>query len=214
MRQQIKKSSKYLFFISIIVINFGCTDLFSTREGKVEKPDAGASSGVFEEATTPEIVLTNLSHALEQKNVSRYIENFSDPAAFPDKTFRFTGDANFQDQLNDRWTYFDEQNYFNNVVFNNDGKSLLIRFSYVDSLPNTTPINLLAFDDSVETDFFKYQLIIELPDTTKIYSGLSKFKLFKSKETAKESWYIYNWMDRALNDEPQKTWTYLKLENR
>lgn len=205
---------KLLFFLNVAFFFHNCTDLFSTREDKVERPDSGSASGIFEEATSPEIVLTNLSRALEQKNVSKYMESFSDPMDFPGKSFRFIGDANFQDQLSERWTYTDEQNYFNNVVFNESGKSPIIRFSYVDSLPRMTPINLLAFDDSVETDFFKYQLIIELQDTTKLYTGLSRFKLFKSSETANEAWYIYNWVDRALNEELEKSWTYLKLENR
>ncbi|MCB0282924.1 MAG: hypothetical protein KDF60_10125 [Calditrichaeota bacterium] len=214
MNQRIKKFLKLLFFLNIIFFSSGCTDLFSTREDKVEKPDPGSTSGIFEAATSPEIVLNNLSRSLEQKNVSKYMENFADPTDFPLKPFRFVGDANYQDQLAQEWTYTDEQNYFNNVVFNSFGKSPSIRFTYVDSLPNTTPINLLAFDDSVETDFFKYQLIVEASDTTLVFSGLSKFKMFRSRETAREIWYIYNWSDRSLENEQLKTWTYLKIQNR
>lgn len=206
---------KTIFLTLICTVFVSCTDLFSTRNDEVEKPDASSVSGVFEEATSPENVLNNLSRAIEQRNVSKYMDNFSNPTDNPEKQLRFIGDLNLIDQFTGIWLYEDEQNYFNNIVHNSSGINSSFRFSYGDSLtPVTSAINIIAPDDSVETDFFKYQFTIRTQDTTKVYTGLSKFKLFKSKSTAQEVWYIYYWADRAINDQLDKSWTFLKLENR
>ncbi|NOG44044.1 MAG: hypothetical protein HND50_02375 [Calditrichaeota bacterium] len=190
-----------LFFIS-------CTNLFSTREDKVEKPDPGTVSQVFLEPSEPANIMINLSRAIEGANALEYAKLFSNPEIVSEKHFRFIGDANLINQLIFPWTYSEEKNYFSKMIFGEDNEKPAFRFSFVDSLP----ARIYSALDSVETDFMEYELKITLPDTQKVYFGFSNFKLFKSA-TANEAWYIYSWEDRAKTEALENSWTALKAEN-
>ncbi|HED10995.1 MAG TPA: hypothetical protein ENJ10_09925 [Caldithrix abyssi] len=200
-----------LFFISAL---WGCTNPFTTRESQVEKPDVGSETGIYEEPTRAENILVNLSRSIEQKNVQRYMDNFSDPAQGAEKGFTFVGDAAFQDQLIGSWTLSDEETWFRNLIFPVRGRSPVIRFSYVDSLPRLQPISATSFEDSVETDLFRYRFTLAYPDSTQVVEGLARMRLFRSLNTAREPWLIYYWEDRALDGATGKSWTALKIRNR
>jgi len=196
--------------IFLILFFIGCTNLFTTREDKVEKPDPGTISTVFEEPTEPIIVLNNLSRAIEGANSLEYSKIFSNPEIVSEKHFRFFGDANFSNQLISPWTYNEERIYFLNMISSEDNNKPTFNFSFVDSLPSS---RLFTAIDSVETDFIEYEIIIKQPDNTEeVYFGYSNFKLFKSA-TANEAWYIYAWEDQAKNEAFDQSWTALKAEN-
>ncbi len=200
-----------LFFISAL---WACTNPFTTREGQVEKPDVGSETGIYEEPTRAENILVNLSRSIEQKNVQRYMDNFSDPVRGAEKSFTFIGDAAFQDQLIGSWTLTDEETWFRNLIFPVQGRSPVIRFSYVDSLPRLQPITATSFEDSVETDLFRYRFTLEYADSTQVVEGLARMRLFRSLNTAREPWLIYYWEDRALDGGTASSWTALKIRNR
>ncbi|RMH62854.1 MAG: hypothetical protein D6677_08815 [Calditrichaeota bacterium] len=191
-----------------------CTNPFTTRENQVEKPGSGSDSGIYLEPTQPENILINLSRAIEQKNISKYMENFADPARGAEISFRFVGDAAFQDQLIGRWNLTDEETWFRNLVLPEDKPSPVIRFSYPDSLPVFQPINSLAFEDSVETNLFRYRFTVETTDSVAQYEGFARMRLFRSQQSAREAWLIYYWQDIALQDQAQNSWTALKIRNR
>ncbi len=200
--------------LTFLCAALACTNPFTTREGQVEKPDVGSESGIYEEPTRAENILINLSRSLEQKNVQRYIDNFSDPEQGAEKSFTFVGDAAFQDQLIGSWSLRDEESWFRNVIFPVSGRSPVIRFSYVDSLPRLQPITATSFEDSVETDLFRYRFTLEYADSTQTVEGRARMRLYRSLNTAREPWLIYYWEDRALDGAVSRSWTALKVRNR
>ncbi len=202
---------KWLIFSAVCALAFSCTDLFSTREDQVEEPDEGSLSGIYEEPTTPENVLRNFSRSLERKDVPKYMDSFANPSFEGAHTYRFFGDPRYAEDFLQSWGYQDEFTYINNVV--NGLNDPIIRFSIIDSVA-FTPINFLAADDSVISDFFSYQLVVETRDSVRIYMGDTRLKLYREKELANEPWLIYEWTDRELPGENAQSWTFLKLENR
>jgi hypothetical protein len=176
---------------------YSCTDLFSTREDQVEKPQ-GEGLGIFEEATTPETVLTNFRRAIENNNTVEYMKVFSNPAQFPAQPYYFLGDANFNSQLdNPPWDYSEENVFATNLLA--DNTILSVTFNFVDSLPDikytSTGQDSL---ETVETDFFNYEIIIKEKDMAneKVYRGQSQIKLFQS-QIGSELWYISEWIDES-----------------
>ncbi len=197
--------TKTIIFLFILLF-IGCTNLFTTREDEVEKPDPGTISQVFKEPSEPAYIMVNLSRAIEGTNTLEYSKLFSNPDIVSEKHFRFFGDVNLLNQLENPWTFSQEKDYFINLVYGENNNKPSFSFSFVDSLPSRID---LAFD-SVETGFLEYEMTITLSDTVKEYFGFSNFKLFKS---ANEAWYIYTWEDRAKNDAFEQSWTALKVEN-
>ena len=190
-----------------IIFN-SCTNPFSTRENKVEKPE-NSGSVIFEEPTTPDNVKINLRRAIENRNLTEYIETLSDPVENPGKSFRFLGETNFIDQLRG-WSYQDESIYFKNLIFPDQKQAPALNFAYVDSVTFT---NINFSTDSVESNFFTYQLTVKrTQDSTEVYRGQAQLKMFKNQTS--ELWYIYYWSDQAVGNNIFQTWTYLKIINR
>jgi len=204
-----------LFFaLGLIVLLNGtsCTNPFVTRA--VETPDVGAAIDIYEDPGRPENVLINFSRSIEQANVERYIRNFSSFNGTNGKSYKFIGDAGFNKQLIQDWSYTDERNYFEHLVFPATENPPLFRFSYLDSIPALQPINVNAYDDSVQTDFFRYKLTLQYRDTTEFYSGRCQFRLYRNRNSAGEEWLIYRWTDQAVADKNTPSWTALKAANR
>lgn len=187
-----------------------CTDLFSTREDQVEKPQ-GEGVGIFEEATTPETVLINFRRAIENNNTVEYMKAFSNPLQFPAQPYNFYGDANFNAQLdNPPWDYTEENIFATNLLADNTIQS--IQFEYLDSLPDIRYTSTGQDSvETVETDFFDYKITIREINATsdKIYRGQSQARLFQSMEGS-ELWYIYEWVDVSYGMDP--SFSSLKIE--
>jgi hypothetical protein len=202
---------KYFYLLLCFCYINSCTDLFSTREDKVEKPE-GEGLGIFEEATTPETVLINYRRAIENNNTVEYMKVFSDPLQFPSQPYYFYGDANFNAQLdNPPWDYNEENIFATNLLADNSITS--VTFNYVDSLPDirytSTGQDSL---ETVETDFFSYEISIKERDSSieKIYKGQSQAKLFQSQKGS-ELWYIYEWTDESVDNNPSLSSLKIRL---
>ncbi len=205
---------KIFVFLSIGLLfsAMSCTNPFKTRD--VETPDIGAAIDIYEDPGRPENVLINFSRSIEQANVERYIRNFSSFSGAQGKTYRFIGDAGLNTQLIGNWGYTDEKNYFEHLVFPAGKNPPLLRFSYLDSIPALQPINVNAFDDSVQTDFFRYRLTVQYRDTTETYTGRSQFRLYRNRNSAGEEWLIYRWTDQGDTDKNNVSISALKAANR
>ena len=201
---------KYINLLLSICLIYSCTDLFSTREDQVEKP-RGEGLGIFDEATTPETVLINFRRAIENNNTVEYMKVFSDPAQFPTQPYYFIGDANFNTQLdNPPWDYSEERVFATNLLADNAITS--VTFNYVDSLPDVKYTSTGQDSvETVETDFFNYEIIIKLKDVVdeKVYKGQSQIKLFQSQKGS-ELWYISEWIDESNGSD--QSLSSLKLE--
>lgn len=202
--------TNYIYLTVLLFLTLNCTDLFSTREDKVEKP-TGTGVGTFEEATSPENVLINYRRALENMNTDYYLDTFSNPDEFPSRPYYFYGDANFNAQLPDPpWDYREEKIFATNLLADNTIFS--ITFNYVDSLPDIRYLS--TGNDSLEiaeTEFFNYEIIIKNKDSAKekVYQGQSSVKFFRSA-VGSELWYVTDWLDKAIDT--VATLSILKLE--
>ncbi len=193
------------FFLIILLIT-GCTNPFDVRNP--ESPDNQSLTAVFDAPTTPRIVLTNFARALEQKNVQKYLENFSNSDMQNITPFHFEPEQNLFDYFIPVWTIEDEGNYFINLLQTGKVNYPVIKFNYADSV-SLTAINASAIDDSVESNYFRYTLEINFGDSVSVYQGRAKFKLLRSRTTL-DYWYIYFWSDFALDENYDKSWSFLK----
>jgi hypothetical protein len=189
----------------VLLIFYACTDIFSTRENDVEKPNP--NSGIFEPATDAEIVLRNFSLAIQSRNLEEYKKVFSNPAVDDNGSplFFYFGNGNFNTQILDGvWDYQDETNFAEDLFSESSLRS--VQFSYSDTIPNPIP-----FDENYEeTDFFRYRLRLSFFDSPPlVFRGQARFKLFRS-EVNSQLWYIYEWYDES--DGSDSTFSLLKLE--
>jgi len=147
----------------------------------------------------------------------RSLQLFANPADGFGKGLRFVGDINLSGEIPLDWGFENERVYINNVMHPANNIEPNLRFVYGDSsliesdIPELRPILSSSIDDSVETSFFRYSFKIINLDTL-VFTGYSKFKLFKSI-SADEAWYIYYWEDAASEEQFEKTWTNLKAKN-
>jgi hypothetical protein len=197
------KQRLFIIFGLLVAVLAACTNPFTTRADKVEKPNV--TDIQFEIPNEPENVLNNFKRAITNKNVQEYMNCFSpdplryrfDPEQYYFEDFQATG-----------WSLDHEQDFFNQLT-----KSVMtLNFGFVDpEEPALNPIYLPAAEDSVETGFSKYQMTVNYSiDSSQVFSGLTRFKLFHDHD--KDTWYIYYWQDKAENDAYNLTTTALKTQ--
>jgi len=189
---------KYL--LAVITLLASCTNPFTTRADQVEKPDIGDIE--YADYNMPENILTNLILAIEKRDLPGYMNCFSADAA----RFKFDYEPHFYDAFQAReWTLDDEEDFFNQLKVN----TISLGFSFTaGSAPALNPIHATSPDDSVESALTKYRMDITDTDSTRIYEGFVRFKLFHDQE--KQRWHIYYWQDRAEDDKFDITITALK----
>jgi hypothetical protein len=180
-----------------------CTNPFSTRT--VEKPDADKNSDTFDQPTRSEVVLSNLQHAVNEKNVSNYMSCFIDTSLIPSFTYRFKPDESIPTEPFHNWSLEDEENYLRNV-FN---KFSTVHLDYIDQI-SFTPISSAI--DSVQTAPFTYQLTVTAGQSILLlYSGVARMKLVKNSNSL---WAIYYWEDTRDAENNTNTWSLLKADYR
>jgi hypothetical protein len=204
------KKKYYHHIIWTILTLFSCTNPFSTREP--EKPSGSLSTEIYEPAIDAYIVIKNLAHSIEQKNLTKYMENFHDVNIDPNHHFRFIPEQYYIEEFTRNWTLMDESDYFNNLIHSSNSGFPHIKFEIADSAITLSPINVTSIDDSLISNNFKYRLIIEFPDHTDEYEATMILRLAKSK-ISPEYWHIYYWRDYVIEDHYQQTWSYLKLNS-
>jgi hypothetical protein len=187
-----------------------CTNPFSTREP--EPPDTTGNIQGFEDARDTDQLLNNFERAIEEKNITEYINCFANPDVGHQKSFRFVPEPGLVDYFLDPWSLRDEENYFRKMTEEQRVDFPRLTFNTLDE-PVFQPLNLAAPDDSMETNIFRYQLTVAEVDTQKIYTGQMKLRVFQSRSTD-SNWYIYHWNDYAIDENFESSWSFLKFENR
>lgn len=185
---------KITIILSFQLIITGC-ELFTTREA--ELPDQGRSN--FQQATEPEIVISNLKNSFTDKNVQNYLACFVD-TAFSSRKFSFLPSSQAVSQypfLADGWDLSDERQYFSSVIA-----------GVQKDFPLTLLMNDENFTRSGDTVLYSASYFISIPITQpeiNVYQGSLQFHMVND---ARSVWVIYFWQDIKLPDLP--SWSELK----
>ncbi len=200
----------------LILSLLACTNPFTTREGQVETPEniSPGGSSTYDPAVNPEVVFVNLKKAIAEKNVDEYMRCFVQATQpVPPHRFQFIPEQHFINEFEKQpWTLSDEQNYFIQLSRSQKGiyPKMQLQLAAGGEI-SLNPITPTSVNDSLETNSVPYTLTITYSsDSTAVYSGNLQFRLFRSK-TPPEIWYIYYWLDNAVNKNYDQTWTALKL---
>ena len=126
--------------------------------------------------------------------------------------FFFDAEPHFKNEFDTRpWLLTDEREYLTQLI--NAGKNdfPVISFSMADSSLSFRPITPSSVNDSVETNTVEYQMLIKFDaDSTRLFQGLCRFKLFRLP-TPPETWHIYYWQDLSIDNNYNQSWTFLKI---
>jgi hypothetical protein len=171
--------------------------LFDTREPE----DPTQTSSRNRPPDLPEIVMANLTIAVEEKNIANYADCFANPATSSHEfVFTPTGDALTQyPGVLDHWTYEDERNYFQNLIT----KTGMNRISQLSLTPRDS---ILSSDSVIYTfDYFLFFDHTE-PGFERTAQGSAQFTIGKNSNN---KWAIYRWIDfRTVTT--GITWSYFK----
>jgi hypothetical protein len=189
---------RLLIFSCIHIQYVSCTNPFTTRD--VETPSISDRSDTFDPPVAASIVLSNFRYALIQKNISNYMNCFVDPELAYAIQYRFIPDPSSEIDKFRNWDIQSEQNYITTVFSLTEDVSLEFTEEPVFS-------NISQSEDSVVTDFFRYDLRIDFADGPQIYSGSARMKLVKNVNAM---WSIYYWEDISEPGSDEQSWSYLK----
>jgi hypothetical protein len=187
---------KYATIVSTALITMGLLSLqcslFETREP--EHPSQ--SSFHFDPPTQPEIVISNLRYAVEEKNVANYMNCFVDPLSTT-RTFRFAPSTDGASL--GPWTLADERAYFQNLTTStgDNGFSQLT----LTLRNNPFPIDTVRYEYGYSLTFMHSKPGV--PTTV-----LGHMELSLGRES-NGSWAIYAWADYK---DSSATWSRLKVE--
>jgi hypothetical protein len=178
----------------------GC-NLLSTREP--ENPDSGRTS--FQPPTSANIVISNLSNSIKEKNVDNYISCLSDSSISFDTPFAFIPSAEANARFAavfQSWSLASERAAFINITSNiqkNENPLLELTNSRFDVM---LPDSAIYVSD--------YTLKIKFnPDTSlSKYSGTLQFVILRRSNGLL---HIGKWYDQSIqNDTLGNTWSILK----
>lgn len=184
-----------LLLLPLLLAGQGC-DLFSTRD-----PEPPTTSGdTFEPATSPELVFSNLAHAISEKNVVNYMRCFGDTLAGA-RPFSFTPTAAAAGQYAATfasWTLASERSAFAALVAATPESSTPV-------LSLSGSFTAIAADSAVYGGTYSLTFphgIAGVPETVR---GSAQFTLTADRNSI---WGIVRWIDLPMNTEP--SWSDLK----
>ena len=187
---------KKINILILLAVLFGGCGLFGLRD--VETPTEPRST--FVPPTTPDIVLSNLSNAIIDKDINNYLQCIVDTSTTT-KRFSYSADISSQIQypVFQNWQTVNEKNYFYNLLSLTSAQSTsLLFFSNVTT--NT-------YSDSAIYDM-EYLLRFDHQKTNvaKTLTGKLRFIMVVN---SKNLWAISRWIDFKAVDS-DTTWSVLK----
>ena len=186
---------KLLPFILIVLFLNGC-DIFTTRSA--ETPNQPRSN--YQQAVTPDILISNFISSLQDKSVENYLSCLSD-SSYSQRVFTFSPSSSALSQfpaLAEGWGRKNEEQYFNNLVA-----------KVSQSLPIT--LTLSNSSESPQGDSLVYTASYSLnvpttdPNFPQNYQGALRFNMIRDSRSI---WSIYYWQDTKNSDLP--SWSELK----
>ena len=197
---------KYLLLI-LSILFFGCDSLFGTREA--EDPDENVGRSLWQQPTSPDIVLENMSNAFLERNADNYMRCLTDSSNserdfvyFPDQETAINNPGAFSS-----WTLEDERRYIN-LIFSES------------SLPSGA-LALLGFEEfeepSIPSDTATFEEIYDLDIMHRLENVPTRMKGIAKLRMAKDfsgNWSIYRWEDLTFGSEDDTlklpTWSEMK----
>lgn len=183
------------FILLFIVLVSGC-DLLSVR---VAEPPEEARSNYIQ-ATTPQLLIENLSNSLKEKNTQNYLSNLSD-SLFSKISFQFVASAGASSRfpgLMENWSIKSEEQYFNNL-----------KNKILTEQPITLTLSEVVQNSFGDSLFYSASYFLNVPHSDaanpKQFQGELKLKLIRDQRSV---WSIYYWQDLKSGELP--TWSELK----
>ena len=142
------------------------------------------------------------------KNIDKYMACFIYTNLTPGIKYKFIPDYSLHLPDFENWDLDDEKNYMNKVLYSPEQQLQNIELTYIDEItyePLTTDWN-----DSLQTNFFQYQLRVQSNNMNDVYIGKARMKLIKNMNS---QWAIYFWEDTAITDN-DSSWSLLKARNK
>lgn len=191
---------KQLYFILFALLISGC-DLFTTRSA--ESPSQSRSD--YQQAVTPDLLISNLINSLKDLNVQNYLSCFSD-SSYSQKVFTFSAASSALSQypsLSESWGKKNEEAYFNNLKSKvTSNLSITLTLSDVSESPQGDSLVYMA----------SYFLDVPTNDKTlpQNYQGTLTFNMIRDSRSV---WSIYYWQDSKTSSVNLPTWSELKGRN-
>ena len=185
----------------------GCESLFGTRDA--EDPNEDVSRSLWQQPTTPEIVLVNMSNAFLERNSENYMRCLTDPST-SGRNFLYIPDqetAIMNPGLFTEWGLSEERLYINFIFSKSslpDGAlSRLVFTSFEEpSIPS---------DTSLFEEVYDLQIEHELINTPTNMRGIMRIRM---SEDSNGNWSIYRWEDLTFSSESDtlesNTWSIMK----
>jgi hypothetical protein len=186
---------KINILVLLAVLISGC-GLFGLRD--VEIPTEPRST--FTPPTTPDIVLSNLSNAIIDKDINNYIQCIVDTSSTA-KRFVYTADISSQIQypVFQNWQTVNEKNYFYNLLSLTNVQSTSLLF--------VTNVITNTYSDSAIYDMeYLVRFDHQKTNVAKTLTGKLRFILVVN---TKNLWAISRWIDFKAVDS-DTTWSVLK----
>lgn len=178
-----------LIFLLFSMLSFSC------RIRPVEPPDSTSSDWIS--PTDYQILLSNLSLSINQRNVQNYLRCLkTDSLKFSPATVTYTGNQ----ALWDNWSWQDEQTWLSNVISSlgiTSGNTLAL--TEVD-LQNVTSDSLRYIGN--------YSMVMNHTDTSLTVSFKGQLE-FSCRVNEFNEWQIWQWID--FETHPDSSWSRLKL---
>jgi hypothetical protein len=169
-------------------------DLLKTRDS--ETPDGGNTANP--PATSPQMVIDNLTSSFANKNVNDYDKLFADTGSVK-KQYIFVPTqkaAGNYSAFFSHWTRDSELNYFRKAM-----ASVSVAFAPAVSFSGTTLTNFQADSALYAADYSFF-----LSSTT--YLGHAQFYMIPNKNTG--TWTIYRWEDQPSAKDSTLSWSDMK----
>jgi len=197
----------YFLFAVMLLLFAGCDSVFGTRDA--EDPNEDVSRSLWQQPTTPEIVLVNMSNAFLERNSENYMRSLTDPAKsgrnfvyIPDQETAISNPGSFTE-----WGLSEERLYINFIFSKSSlpsgALSRLVFTSFEEpSIPSDTAIFEEIYDLQIEHE------LINIP---KKMGGIARLRL---SEDSNGNWSIYRWEDLTFSSESDTvdlpTWSVIK----
>jgi hypothetical protein len=186
---------KFVFLNILLAIVFTGCDILQTRNA--EPPNQPRST--YQQAVSPEILISNLVNSLKDKDVQNYINSFVD-SSFTNARFYFFPSSGAVSQypfLSDNWSIQNEEQYFNNMITR-----------VTEGSPITLSLTNEQYSPQGDSLIYTATYSLNIPNNQsepKDYQGDLRFTMIRDSRSV---WVIYFWQDTKSTNLP--SWSELK----